>query len=153
MVRICWGRSRVCFIYSFMIQVISQKAMCSKGFLAIWEILLHGNNHNYSSYRFSDKFTFTLCLSLLTNRKQGSGFEQIGSLVRRNISAFNLWWVEFHFKTTLNSINLCEGIFLHVIPVCIIVPWSQVSWELTLHESLSLHFRCKKIRFRKQKFH
>ena len=151
--RICWGHSTVCFIYSFMIQVISQKAIVAKVFLAIWEILLHGNNHNYSSYRFSYKFAFTLCLPLLTNHKQGSGFLQVGGLVRRNISAFSLWWVEFYFKTMLNSINPCEGIFLHVIPVCIIVPWSQVSWELTLHESLSLHIRCKKIRFRKQKFH
>ena len=32
MARICWGCSTGCFIYSFAVQVISEKTLCSKGF-------------------------------------------------------------------------------------------------------------------------
>ena len=33
MARICWGRSTGCFIYNFVIQVISEKTLCSKDLL------------------------------------------------------------------------------------------------------------------------
>ena len=37
--RICWGRSTGCFIYNFVIQVISEKTLCSKGFTSnLWDI-------------------------------------------------------------------------------------------------------------------
>ena len=29
---ICWGRSTCCFVYSFLIQLISEKTLSSKGF-------------------------------------------------------------------------------------------------------------------------
>ena len=35
---ICWGRSVGCFIYSFVIQVISEKILYNTGFTAVWEI-------------------------------------------------------------------------------------------------------------------
>ena len=47
-------------------------------------------------------------------QKQESGFHQVGSLVMRNISA--------KFKAIPNYIDFYKGIFLHVIPVCIVDP-------------------------------
>ena len=40
----------------------------------------------------------------------------------RNTSVFCLWRVALYFKAMLNSIDFYKRIFLHVIPVCIIVP-------------------------------
>ena len=40
----------------------------------------------------------------------------------RNISVFCLWRVALYFKAMPNSIDFYKEIFLHVIPVCIIVP-------------------------------
>ena len=67
-----------------------KKDCVAKVLLAIWEIFLHENNRNHNSYRFSYKSTLILFLSFLTNQKQESGFQQVGGLVRRNISAFCL---------------------------------------------------------------
>ena len=52
---------------------------------------------------------------LLTNQKQESGFQQVGGLVTRNIC--------FLFIAIPNLIDFFKGIFLHVIPVHIIVSW------------------------------
>ena len=62
-------------------------------------------------------------MSFLTNEKQESGFQQVGGLVTRNISVFCLWRVALYFKVMPNSIDFYKGVFLHVIPVRIIVPW------------------------------
>ena len=40
--------------------------------------VLHENNRNYNSYRFSCKLAFILFLSFLTNQKQESSFQQVG---------------------------------------------------------------------------
>ena len=51
--RICWGHSTGCFIYSFAIQVINEKTLRSKDLTSnLREIFLHENNRNYNSYRF-----------------------------------------------------------------------------------------------------
>ena len=71
-----------------MIQVISEKTMCSKGFTRIWEKYVHESNCNYYSYGFSYKFTFIHILSFLTHQEQESGFQQVGDLVTRNILFF-----------------------------------------------------------------
>ena len=105
-----------------MIQVISEKTLCSKGFTSNLRDILHQNNRNYNSYRFSYKFAFILFLSFLTNQKQESGFRQVGGLVTRNISAFCLYRVALYFKAMPNSIDFYKGIFLHVVPARIIVP-------------------------------
>ena len=131
MARICLGRSTGCFIYSFVIQVISEKHCVAKVLLAIWEIILHENNRNYNSYRFSYKFAFILFLSFLTNQKQESGFQQIGGLVTRIISVFCLKQVALYFKSHSNSIELYKGILLHVYPVRIIVPCFEFNRHLT----------------------
>ena len=67
--RICWGRSIGYFLYSFVIQVISEKKKLAKVLLLIWEIFLHENNRNCNFYRFTYKFTFVLFLPFLTNQK------------------------------------------------------------------------------------
>ena len=69
--------------------------------------------------------SFKLFLSFLTNQKQESGFQQGGGLVTGNISVFCLWRVALYFKAMPNSIKFYKGIFLHVIPVRIIVPWDN----------------------------
>ena len=63
-----------------------------------------------------------LVTNLVTNQKQKSGFQQVGGLVTRNISVFCLSRVALYFKAMPHSINFYKGIFLHVIPVRIIVP-------------------------------
>ena len=88
--KICWRRSGGCFIYSFEIQVISEKRLCRKVLLAIWEIILYDNERNYNSYRFSYKLAFILFLSFLTNQKKELGFQEVGGLVTKHISVFCL---------------------------------------------------------------
>ena len=87
---ICWGRSIGCFIYSFVIQVISEKILYNTGFTSSLRDFLHENNRNYNSYRFSYRFAFILFLSFLTNQNQELGFQQVGGLVTRNIAVFCL---------------------------------------------------------------
>ena len=45
-------------------------------------------------------------------------------MVMRNISVFCLQRIALYFKVMPTSIDFCKGIFLHVIPVRIIVPCS-----------------------------
>ena len=99
-----------------------KKHCVAKVLLAIWEIFLHENNRNYNSYKFSYKFAFILFFSFLTNQKQESGFQQVGGLVTRNIPCFCLQQAAIYLKATLNSIDFYKGIFLNIIPACIIVP-------------------------------
>ena len=93
------------FIYSFVIVVTSEKK----------------NNCNYNSYRFSYKFAFIFFLSFIANQKQESGFQQVCGLVMRRISVFCFWRVTLYLIAMSNSIDCYKGIFLHVIPVRIIV--------------------------------
>ena len=51
-------------------------------------MFLHENNHNYNSYKFIYKLAFILFLSFLSNQKQESGLQQVGGLVKRNVSVF-----------------------------------------------------------------
>ena len=101
----------------------SMEKYCVGVLLAIWEIFLHEDNRNNISKRFSYKFALILFLSFVTNQKQELGFQQVVSLVTRNISAFCLKRVALYFKAMPNSIDFGKGIFLHVIPVRIIAPW------------------------------
>ena len=100
-----------------------KKHFVAKALLAIRQIFLHENNRSYNFYRFSEKFAFILFLSFLTNQKQKLGFQQVGGLVMRNFSIFCLWRMALYFKAMPNSIDFYKGIFLHLIPVRIIVPW------------------------------
>ena len=89
-------------------------------------MFLHENNRTYSSYRFSYKFAFILFLYFLTNQKQESSFQQVGSLVTRNISGFCLQGVALYFRAMPNSKDFYKGIFLHDTPVHIIVSWLKL---------------------------
>ena len=100
-----------------------KKHCVAKVSLGIWEIFLLENNRNYNSHRSGYKFTFILFLSFLPNQKQESGFQQVGGLVTKNISVFSLERVALYFKAMPNSVDFYKEIFLHVIPVRIIVPW------------------------------
>ena len=119
LLRACTG----CFVYSFVISVISEKRnSVAKVLLAILEIFLRENNRNYDPYRFNYKFAFILFLPFLTNQKEESSFQQVGGLVRRIIPVFCLRRVAFYFKAMPNSIDFYKGIFLLLIPVRFIVP-------------------------------
>ena len=61
----------------------------------------------------------------LLTLKSYSGFQQVGGLVTRNISVFCLYRVALYFEPKPNPIDFYKGIFLHVIPVRVIVPWLE----------------------------
>ena len=54
----------------------------------------------------------------------------MGSLVTRNISVFCLLQVALYFKAMPNSIDFYKGIFLHVIPVRIIVSFFNANGDV-----------------------
>ena len=64
-----------------------KKHCAAKVLIVICDLFLH-NNHNYNPCKFSYKFACILILSILTNYKQESGFQQVGGQVTRNISVF-----------------------------------------------------------------
>ena len=117
--RIYWGGSASCFIYSFVIQAISGKTLCSN----LRNIYTWNNNRNHNSYRFSYKFAFIIFLFVLINQKQESRFQQVAGLVTINIFVlFCLYRVAHYFIAMTKSLVFHKGLCLHVIPVCIIVP-------------------------------
>ena len=124
MARICWGRSTSFLVYNFVFQAISEKIMCCKDFTRKLRGLLCKNNPNFNSCKFIYKLNFIsfLPLSRHRNQKQESNFQQVGCLVTRNSFDFCLYRVVLYFKVMLNSIDFYKRIFLHVIPVRIIVP-------------------------------
>ena len=104
-------------------------------------MFLHENDYNYDSYKIRYKSAFILFLSFLRNKKKEPKFHQVGGLITRNISTFCLKWVALYFKSMLNSIPFYNGIFLHVIPVHIIVPCTNC----TLTEAFVQNFLRKKV--------
>ena len=67
-------------------------------------------------------------LSFRRNQKQELSFQQVDGLITRNIFAFCLQRVALYFKTMPNT-DFYKVIFLHIIPVCKIVPCSQVTYQ------------------------
>ena len=55
--------------------------------------------------------------------------KQVGGLVTRSISDFSLWWVALSFRAIPKLIGFYKGIFLHVIPVHMIVSRSDYHTE------------------------
>ena len=84
---------------------------------------LRDNNRNYNPYRFSYKFAFIIFLSFLTNQRQESGFQHIDGLVTRFFFVFCLQRFALYFRAMLDSTDVYKEIFLHAVPVRIIVPW------------------------------
>ena len=106
----------------------------------VLDMFLHENNYNYDPYKFSYKSAFILFLSFLRTKK------------RTEVSPS--WWPDyekyFHFlfkmscallQIHVNSIPFYNGIFLHVIPVHIIVPCTNC----TLTEAFVQNFLRKKV--------
>ena len=145
MARAYWGCSTSCFTYSVFIQVIREKTLANI-LLAIWQLFLYENNQNYNSSRVINKFAFILLLSFLTDQKQDSDFQQVGGLLTRNITDLCLERVLFYFKAMPNSAEFYKGVFLHVIPIRIIVPW-QCYWQM--RKKLNLWFLNMKLKMRK----
>ena len=138
LVRILWGRSTSSVIYDFVIQVISEKTMPSKAFTSKFETYLYMKViviiNNYKYFKLSCKFVFVKLqisfLFCLRNKKQKSSFNQVGGLVTRNVFVFCLSRVERYFKAIPNLADLYFffiWIFLHVIPVRIIVLWYSIT--------------------------
>ena len=109
------------FLWTLRFEWSVKKPCVAKVLLAIWEIFLHENNRDYNSY----KFAFVLFLFFLTNQRQKSGSQQIDGLVTKKYLFFVFCLTESrsYFKTMSNLIDFYKGIFLQVIPVCIIIPW------------------------------
>ena len=99
-----------------------KKHCVAKILKGIWERFLYENRRNYNSYKFSYKFTLIPFLSCHRNQKQKSNFQQVGGLVTSNSFAF-CFRVALYLKGMPNSIDFYKRIFLHFIPVRIIVPW------------------------------
>ena len=72
--RICWELSLSCFVYGFVLQVISEKTLGNKNFTSNFRDILYENNCNYNSSKFSYKFAFIPFLSSRKNQKQESNF-------------------------------------------------------------------------------
>ena len=98
----------------FLLQAVSEKTLCTKGFTSNL-IFLHENNCNYNSCRFSNNFAFILVFPLLQTKTRTSSQQVVWYL-----EIFLIF--ELCFKAMRNSIDLYKGTFLHVIPVCIMVP-------------------------------
>ena len=143
MARIFWGHLQVALFTILWFKWSVKKHCVAKVLLAIWEIFLHENNCNYNSYRFSYKFAFIFFLSFIANQKQESGFQQVCGLVMRRISVFCFWRVTLYLIAMSNSIDCYKGIFLHVIPVRIIVSWRKKT-PCYMHDSAWRWFIVKK---------
>ena len=89
----------------------------------IWETFLYENNRNYNSCKVNYKVTCIPFLSFRKNQKQESNFQQVGSIVTRNISVFCSQQVALVFRGIPNSTDFHKRIFWHVIHAHVIVPW------------------------------
>ena len=102
-----------------------KKTLCSIDFTRIWERFLYQNTRNHNSYKFSHKLTFIPFLSLQRTQKQESNSQQVSGLVTRKFCFLLIASRALH-QAMSNSIDFSRKIFLHVIPVRIIVPWCKL---------------------------
>ena len=115
--------------------MISKKHCVARILQRIWERFLYEINLNYNFYNRSYKFTFISFLSF--RRNQESNFQQVGGVVTRNNFTFGLEGVALCFKGMANSINFYKRVYLHVIPVRIIVSWFDIPVLINLFLSLT----------------
>ena len=95
-----------------------------------WERFLDEKNRNYNSYNINYRFVFIPFFSFCRNQKQESNFQKFGDLVTRSIFPFCLLRVLLYFKGMPNSIDFHKKIFLHVIPVRIIVRCLIIQFQM-----------------------
>ena len=117
MARICWDVLQVALFTVY----LSEKTLCDKVLLPIWEMLLDGSNCNYNADKISGRFVFIRFLSCFWNQEQKSSFNQVGGLVTTNISIFCLQWLTLLSHTDLN--RLLQRKLWHDIPVCSTISW------------------------------
>ena len=132
------------FYLRFVFQVNSEKTLCSKDFTR--------NLRDFYAKIIAAIIPANVVTSFLSslffqrNQKQEWNFQQVGGLLRRNSFAFCLWQVILYLKGVLNSMNFYKRIFLHVIPVRIIVPWLNLKtrfvWEKEKHTIVSEMYWC-----------
>ena len=104
--------------------MISENLLCSKDFTSNLRDIFYVKI--VVTIILSDLVTNSLLLSFcpfLQTKKPESGAQQVGGLVTRNTSVFCLKGVALYFKAMPNSIDFYKGIFLHGIPVRVIVSW------------------------------
>ena len=99
-----------------------KKHCVTKILLAAWEIFLHENNRNYISYIFGYKFAFIVFLFISYEPKTRIWFS--ASWWSTNEKYFFLLFIASRvlLQSHAEFNRLYKGIFLHVIPVRIIVP-------------------------------
>ena len=98
--------------FSFVIQVISEKNTCSKGFTRnFFEIFLHKNNLTIIPTNLVRISFFIYFYPFLETKNKNQIFWQVGGLVTRNICFL---FIASRFKVVPNLIDFHKGIFLHV---------------------------------------
>ena len=104
-------------------QAISEKALRNKGFISNFrdvfrvKIIVTISPADVVTNSLSCFF----CPFFQTKRQEQS-LQKVGGGVTRNFSVFQLQQAVLYFKAIPNLIDFYRGIFLHVGPVCIIVP-------------------------------
>ena len=102
--------------------MISENVLCSKGFTSNLRDIFYVKI--IVTIILPDLVTNSLLFSFcpfLQTKKPESRVQQVGGLVTRNTSVFCLKGVALYFKAMPNSIDFYKGIFLHGIPVRVIV--------------------------------
>ena len=89
--RICWESFAICIIYGCEIQVVSEKTLRSKGFLAIWKTISYINNCIYNSNKISQKSAFISFLTFCRSQKEEANFQNVGGLVTKNHAGFSYY--------------------------------------------------------------
>ena len=82
-----------------------------KVLLAIWEMFLHENNHSYNFLRLVANWLLSSFCSFFQTKNKNQVFTKMFIASRAGLQSHAKFY------------RLYKGIFLHVISVCIIVPW------------------------------
>lgn len=102
----CWGYSASSFIYDFVFQVISDRALCSKDFTSCLRDILDENNCNFNFSKWRYKLGFIPFVSFHMNQKQETIFYKVCGLTTKKVIAFayseshstsKRWWIEETF--------------------------------------------------------
>ena len=106
LLRMRWGQTTGCFIYDFVFQVISDKALCSKDFTSCLRDILDENNCNFNFSKWRYKLGFIPFVSFHMNQKQETIFYKVCGLATKKFIAFayseshstsKRWWIEETF--------------------------------------------------------
>ena len=128
--KIYWKRCASCFIYLFLIQMISEKTMCRKKrfykqFERCENIVTKILTYLVTLFTFSYLIMLEIIpfLSFLGDQKQESDLQQVGGLVTKYKSVFCFQWIALYFKSISYSIDVYKRIFLRF-------SWSHYSFMI-----------------------